>query len=289
MKYKQFSDILNRVIFTENKKKLIENIAKYPDRYIGLFRATKPSTKILQNLLQSQEIRFGDAFEEIIEKYFLDDFGYKSLDKNILTEEGENLALDQYFEDESKVYFIEQKIRDDHDSTKKRGQLENFKKKLDILVNKHKSKPITGIFYFIDPALKKNNAYYRIELEKLNQNYSNISLHLCYGGELFILFHKEKYWEEILQHLEQWKEEIPEVPNINFDLDSVTSFNEIKDLSPTLYAKIFSNDRIYNSIVLTIFPEKETLKLLLEHFKTKAKSQSKYIEVAKLLETKLSN
>lgn len=56
--------------FEKSKADLLEKIASLPSRYIGLFRPTKPKAKILQNLLQSHEIRFGDAFERVIEEYF---------------------------------------------------------------------------------------------------------------------------------------------------------------------------------------------------------------------------
>ena len=93
MKYEKFKNIFNETIFEESKALLIEKIAKYPNRYIGLFRPTKPKAKILQNLLQSHEIRFGDAFEEVIEEYFKE-FGYEILEKkfNIFIEiNGETL------------------------------------------------------------------------------------------------------------------------------------------------------------------------------------------------------
>lgn len=69
MEYNQFKQIFNETIFKESKADLLKKIASSPPRYIGLFRPTKPKAKILQNLLQSHEIRFGDAFERVIEKY----------------------------------------------------------------------------------------------------------------------------------------------------------------------------------------------------------------------------
>jgi len=69
LKYNEFRNILNKTIFEKTKVDLLEKIAEYPNRYIGLFRPTKPKAKILQNLLQSHEIRFGDAFENIIKSY----------------------------------------------------------------------------------------------------------------------------------------------------------------------------------------------------------------------------
>jgi len=59
-------EVLNRHVFSQEKAALLQSIAKYPDRFVGVFRSTTPRLKLLQNLLQSREIRFGDALEEII-------------------------------------------------------------------------------------------------------------------------------------------------------------------------------------------------------------------------------
>ncbi|NCO80069.1 restriction endonuclease, partial [Candidatus Falkowbacteria bacterium] len=162
MQYEKFKNIFNETIFEESKAVLIEKIAKYPNRYIGLFRPTKPKAKILQNLLQSHEIRFGDAFETIIEEY-LREFGYEILEKRFVNSDDDELNLDQCFKADDKVYFIEQKVRDDHDSTKKRGQIANFEKKLSEMVDKYNESNLVGIFYFIDPDLQKNKNYYQAE------------------------------------------------------------------------------------------------------------------------------
>jgi len=108
MNYEKFCMILNKHLFADEKKELLRKIAKYPERFIGLFRPTKPTTKILQYLLQSHEIRMGDAFEEVIEE-ILKFLGFNVLSKDIVNENGEPLSLDQYFTDGKTYYFIEQK------------------------------------------------------------------------------------------------------------------------------------------------------------------------------------
>ena len=70
MDYSKFESIFNKEIFEQSKPKLLETIAREPNRYIGLFRPTKPKGKLLQNLLQSHEIRMGNAFEVLLEVYF---------------------------------------------------------------------------------------------------------------------------------------------------------------------------------------------------------------------------
>jgi hypothetical protein len=52
MAYEQFKGILNKEIFEESKSTLMEKISKNPMRYIGLFRLTKPNSKINYDELQ---------------------------------------------------------------------------------------------------------------------------------------------------------------------------------------------------------------------------------------------
>ncbi len=66
MDYQKFCGILNKHIFEGEKRELLKKVADWPERFIGLFRPSKPGTKILQHLLQSHEIRFGDAL--VVEK-----------------------------------------------------------------------------------------------------------------------------------------------------------------------------------------------------------------------------
>lgn len=275
MDYNQFKQIFNETIFEKSKADLLEKIASSPTRYIGLFRPTKPKAKILQNLLQSHEIRFGDAFEHAIEKY-LQLKGCEILQKRFTNNAGDTLNIDQCFRRGNKVYFIEQKVRDDHDSTKKRGQIENFEKKLDVMLTKYQEHELVGIFYFIDPDLVKNKNFYIDELNKMTKDY-NVETQIFYGKPLFDYLDYTDIWEEILQYLEIWKKEIPDLPEINFDLDAKHTFEEIKDLKPLVFRKLLENEEIFREIILTLFPERATLKLLYEYYSKKKETIYKTI------------
>ena len=96
MEYTKFRSIFNEIIFDKSKVDLVTKVAKYPQRYIGLFRPTKPKAKLLQNLLQSHEIRFGDAFEKLIEEYLIEK-DFEILDKRLDYNNGEKLNVDQFF------------------------------------------------------------------------------------------------------------------------------------------------------------------------------------------------
>jgi hypothetical protein len=105
MDYQEFAQVLNKHIFYGNKREILVRLASNPERFIGLFRPSKPSTKILQHLLQSYEIRMGDAFEEII-GLVIQGQGYSLLDKNIQGENNELLRLDQYFTDGKNITLL---------------------------------------------------------------------------------------------------------------------------------------------------------------------------------------
>lgn len=266
MNYKKFCTILNKHIFEGEKRELLRRIADNPERFIGLFRPTKPGAKILQHLLQSHEIRMGDALEEIIEE-ILSSLGFDILSKSMVNESGETLSLDQYFTDGRAYYFIEQKVRDDHDSTKKRGQISNFETKLEILHKKHNT-ALFGFMYFIDPDLSKNKNYYIQELERLKKFYG-VKLSLFYGKELFEYLKHPEIWDNILLWLKQWKDSLPELPEINFDTTPKESFEEIKDMELRTWRKILDNDKLWEEgIIKAVFRDGSTLKLLIVYFKT---------------------
>jgi hypothetical protein len=277
MEYSIFCNILNKQIFESSKRDLIEKISKYPDRYIGLFRPTKPRAKVLQNLLQSNEIRFGDALEVLFEKYF-EQLGFTNLEKRI-GDGREYFDLDQLFKNGNFVCFIEQKVRDDHDSTKKRGQINNFEKKINALLKIYKESELKCYTYFIDPGLIKNKRFYTQELAKIHADY-NVYTKLCYGKELWDEIGHSEAWIELLNFLERWKNDIPEMPSINFDDDAENTFAEIKDIDVSLFRKLFNNKEICKEIFPVLFPEKKVLYLLHNAFLQNANERSIYKTLA---------
>lgn len=278
MKFEEFKEIFDRIVFEGSKKKFIEKLADNPDRYISLFRPTKPKAKVLQNILQSQEILFGNAFEVCLERY-IHILGYKPLPKNIKFKD-KLLSVDLLFEKDENIYVVEVKIRDDHDSSKKSGQIENFEKKIDAITSTYKDKKVYGLMYFIDPSLVKNKRYYQEEVEKLKQDYNLEDARILYGKELFEYLEAEPVWKEILTYLKQWKDSLPELPEINFDSEAEKSFEEIKEIEFSKFRKLFDTDLIkkeeYVSIFKVIFPEKRVLSLLEEFFDEKSKQEKKY-------------
>jgi len=226
--------------------------------------------------------------EELISE-FLKDWGFTVLPKIIVPDPANprnTLDIDQYFTDGETYYFIEQKVRDDHDSTKKRGQISNFEAKLEYLYRKH-GQNLIGIMYFIDPDLVKNKNYYIKELNKMANTYG-VDLHLLYGKELFEFFDKLDVWNDLLSWLTLWKDSLPELPEINFDNNPQDSFNEIKDLEIESWRKILENEKLWEEgIMLVIFRNGATLRLIYEFFSRKP--ERAYQKLAEMIKQKLEN
>ncbi len=267
LNYENFKQCLNSNLFENSYSDLIKKIAENSERYVGLFRPTKPKTKLIQNITQSHEIRFGDALESIFERYF-EAIGFNLHTKRIFLQDKE-LNIDQLFSKNHTLYMIEQKVRDDHDSTKKVGQFNNFENKYYALTLKYKEFEIIPIMWFIDDSLTKNRNYYLQEMLKLQNDYA-CTPYLFYGKQMFqsnLADFDIEMWNETLLYLEQWKNGLPDMPEINFDKNAATVFNEIKNLAPTTYRKLFTNEDIIKQIFPIIFPEKKVLLLLFDYFK----------------------
>ncbi|NLZ33353.1 MAG: restriction endonuclease, partial [Clostridiales bacterium] len=91
---------------------LLQTVIDNPNRYTGIFRVTNAKTKLVQNVTQSHEIKFGDFMEDIVTDYIAL-LGYTNLQKNIGADDnGDVLNTDQLFLDKSNnLYLVEQKIR----------------------------------------------------------------------------------------------------------------------------------------------------------------------------------
>lgn len=270
--YDDFKSCLNRKLFEDSYYDLIKKIADNPDRFIGIFRPTKPKTKLIQNITQSHEIRFGDALEFIFERYFEAE-GFSLCQKRFVDSNDKELSIDQLFEKDKVLYMIEQKVRDDHDSTKKVGQFENFENKYFALTQMYKQYEIIPIMWFIDDSLEKNKKYYQEQMDRMKTDYK-CNPYLFYGQEMFndfggITTFRVEIWNETLDYLYRWKQTLPEMPEVNFDLNADDVFEEIKDLQPSVYRKLLDNVEIINQIFPILFPQKIVLGKLVVYFKSK--------------------
>lgn len=265
--YEEFVEKLNRKIKSNDDfyYELLKTVVKNPNRYTGIFRLSNAKTKLLQNVTQSREIKFGDFMEDIVTEY-IEEMGYTNLDKNIgKDEKGDALSADQIFKIGDGVCLIEQKVRDDHDSTKKRGQYENFRKKYSLLKRNYPNGKIRAIMWFVDDSLVKNKKYYmkRINAETLE----GIEIDVYYGAQLFEqLFERIDIWDEIVKYLsrnkEERSEEILTIPDFDTSPEMYSALKRLKKCHPRLYKKLISDTSQYVQLRKELFPTGENLKKL---------------------------
>lgn len=261
MTYEHFKERLNYIVRTDEEFlfQLLCNIIKNPNRYTGIFRLSNPKTKLIQNVTQSIEIKFGDFMEDIITEYIAE-MGFINLNKNIGQDEnGDNLSADQIFHDnKGNIILIEQKIRDDHDSTKKRGQYSNFRKKYYLLKRLYPKHTIYASMWFIDSGLLKNKRYYLNEA--MNEPDKSIRIGIFYGEELFINFFRNiDIWNELVYYLtlnkqERSNEELS-IPNFDTDSQVLPILYSLSQREPNLYKKLrFSSSQQYIQLRNELFP-----------------------------------
>lgn len=256
--YEYFINKLNEKIKSDADfcYELLKTVIANPNRYTGIFRLSNAKTKLVQNVTQSREIKFGDFMEDIVTIY-IEKMGYANLNKSIgVDENGDALSADQVFYNDTTVYLIEQKIRDDHDSTKKRGQYANFKKKFSLLKALYPDKQINATMWFIDSSLVKNKNYYLAESQKDISD--NLSLNILYGEALFsLLFNRTDVWEELTSYLQRNKkersDEILTIPDFDTSDEILLALRKLKANEPGLYRKLTSNKPEYIQLRAELF------------------------------------
>lgn len=238
---------------------LLKNVIDNPSRYCGLFRLSTAKTKLIQNVTQSREIKFGDAVEEVITEY-IKELGYENHDKDLGVDvNGDNLNVDQFFSDGDIIHIVEMKIRDDHDSTKKRGQYENFQKKIVRVRDLYPSNHLDASMWFVDDSLVKNKNYY---LDMMRQDsFENVSLHLYYGEEFFEdLKNGVVAWSEFTENLKLYKQDKASIDIEIPDFGSSTEMlNALIRLPDKYWKKLMSNKEIYKQLREELFNSGDNL------------------------------
>lgn len=260
--FEHFKRVFDEKIFSNSKSDLITKIARDPDRFVGIYRSTTPQEKLSQNLSQSHEIRFGDAFESIIQDVFFE-LGYGKLEKKISDSAGKQLNIDQLVRaEDGEVIFVEQKVRDDHDSTKKVGQAANFRNKILALREIYGSDLSRAFVFFIDPSRKKNKNYY-VQRAREFEEETGVACYVFYGEDLFKQLGLEAQWITLIDYLRRWKAEVPVTPSFNFDEDPADSAAEIiTKVKVGDLKKILSDERVVQELFPVLFPNGDTLRVV---------------------------
>lgn len=278
MEYTTFQSIMDKHINSINKIDFVKNLIKTKDSAIRIFsnfKITSLKDRIRSNYLISVNIKLGDALEDVFKKY-LEEAGAIFLERDFVPHKD----CDQIFMYNGITYLIEQKIRDDHDSSKKVGQVENYNMKKTIIQEK-----VTYFYacsWFIDPDFDKNKNYY---LTQLNAD------ELYYGQEIEIfltnkVFHDDRcngFFLELINYLEQYSHRFStlDLTDLSIDFHDFTTTELYRLLQSKVYlnqvAEIFFNKNIPFEDIYTYIDKNRTVnctynfKKLLEEYMNESK------------------
>ncbi|MCS7245783.1 MAG: hypothetical protein RMJ38_06630 [candidate division WOR-3 bacterium] len=280
--------ILNEAIFSKDKYELLRRIVDNPERFTGLLRPTKPYGKVIQFLLQSHEIKFGGALQKVI-GHAIEQLGYNVEMEKEYELNNEPLVIDMIIS-RDRTIIVEMKIRDDHDSTKKRGQISNFEKKIEAFIRHSPETKVESVLYFVDPTIRKNEAFYRRAFVNIS-NFYNIDVHLLYGEELFKFLGHTDVWHSIVECLKLWKKTIPDLPNVDYDSDINDSVNILRGLSLADWRKLIENDELWeeDGIISRLFKNGDSLRVTCQMFENHGQGRlsEQYKKIAKGLKMRL--
>lgn len=225
-------------------------------RFTTSFQFYSFEDKLRQYYFTHNNVCFGNALEEIMH-LFLEKNGVEFLDRRQTVVDHD---CDQIFKYLDKVVLIEQKIRDDHDSSKKVGQLENFQYKKESLRKDYEE--VYCAFWFIDNNFTKNSSYYA--------KYLTDSFELCYGSEieefLELVFDDDRakgFINALSLYLEEYRLSISNV-NI-FDNVSI----DWSKLKPAKLFALLNETKYKNEIAHYFFQDNIPYKEILQLYKTK--------------------
>ncbi|MCV3753333.1 hypothetical protein OF364_00680 [Mycoplasma enhydrae] len=155
------------------------------------------------------------------------------------------------------LFLVEMKIRDDHDSSKKRGQYLNFKSKVELITKKYVDKKINAIMWFVDSSLIKNKKYYLSKIS--DEKTPNCAFYLFYGKDFFVqIFNNEEPWNELVSYIEKYKNEAhtKNIKIIDFD-NNKEIYEAMIQLPDKYWNKLISNDEQYVTLRKSLFKNED--------------------------------
>lgn len=312
MEQERFDKLLDEVIQPNNMiPYIIQKMVEKPELLTGFKKINTFALRMYASFGQANNIKFGTILENYFQSY-LKDLGWELLTRDYTLTKDE---INEYKNDSDKVnidivakynntiIFIEQKILDNHDSTKKIGQLRNFQEKASVLHREHPNNDIYGFEWFIDDSQHKNGPGW----EKHNKKY--VKTHSYYKDRLYVVYGNqlEQKLNEItkINHdgmlksfetcIKNWHLSHKKLlPENNFDKYPMDVLDELKKYTFNKTYKMFSNSDLEEQIHPILFPNKQVYKayyayLLSYDKKLNKREKTSYDLLKNLLEEKISS
>lgn len=241
MTYDTYKNILDRHLkintITEFVKSLVKDNTSFR-RYTTVFNLKPFQTRLIDSYYTSISIKLGNALEDVFKEY-LTEKGVNFLPRDFVL----NKDCDQIFQYNDTIFLIEQKIRDDHDSSKKIGQMENYNaKKLAISL---KTNNYISCWWFIDPNCSKNKNYYETHLNK-EELYYGANIELFLKNKVFYDDRCHNFFKEFITYFEKYCDE--------FSFFNVTDLTiNFYDFTITELYRLLQSKRYINQIATIFF------------------------------------
>ena len=209
------------------KKHFGESLAKYIAKKIDAEESTSEflnapfslEQKAINSIVMSSNIRYGDFIEEVVRTF---------LEENKIKVNKNKKNYDLYFKIGKKIYIGEIKMRDNHDSTKKRGQIDNLINKCEAEKMDSSNSFISAIFFFIDNSQVKNYKYYKSEFEKAIKSKKIDDYDIFYGDDFFKKLKLDKKWKDLKRIISKHNKRLKERNLIIYSIEKTISKYGIK-------------------------------------------------------------
>ena len=277
--------ILDACILRGEKVGWVTKIVEQPDKFVG-FLHDDPVNALWAHAHRSRSARKGHALERICYLILLS-FGFLiPKDEMPPSRSGGHLKIDQLFIDRltNTVYVGEEKLRDNHDNTKKDGQLGNLREKLRWAVEYYSSAyNIIGFLHFFDPYERKSLKYYERKCNEIGRELG-IEVKVFYGDEFFAYLGHPGTLQILQEWYETWRQNRPNL-NIDCDLSAVESARDLEQVEAKTWYKLLDNEKLWEKgIVKALFSTGQTLRLVCESLRARG-----HLDLAEKLQARLED
>lgn len=294
---------MNEYVPTNFVESTLNKLAETPERLLGVLHANSFQMGSLVSFGYSRNNSYGNAIEKVFSsiikdngwnieptKYKLEDYDLHNLSISIPRNK-KSIAVDQVFSNDSYYVFIEQKIRDDHDTSKAPGQWANYELKFRILNEIIKHKTVIGIMWMIDDNFDRNKSFYSNDehMGKMQKEFPKQNF-LLYGKQIDDKLNelsgntKKDYFSVFDEFLKEWHSNAPKIPNLNFDQYSFKVSEAFDKMNKNKLESFFKNEQIIKEAFPILFPKLEAIRSYKKYLENKKDKSDDNNTIIKLID-----
>lgn len=168
--------------------------------------------------LQQEQIAFGRDTEAALSSVFSAIPNVEILETKVVYEKYDrkkSAIIDHVLDIGKTILVLEQKLKDNHDSTKNTGQFDDLIEKMEGIKREHPDKTVIPVMYFLTDIQKGAK-------KKFTTMLSAYGGRVCYGKELFDIFFNEysnDAWASLSEKIYALQRKTPEM--LDYDTDEI--------------------------------------------------------------------